>query len=119
MLSIQDVNPTIAVKDLKRSEQFYEKVLGLQRTENSNDFVHFYPAGKVTIEVYVSDFAGTNKATSLTWAVNDIEQEVGSLKEKGVEFEHYNMPDTKLIGDIHVMKGMKAAWFKDPDGNVL
>jgi hypothetical protein len=36
-----------------------------------------------------------------------------------VTFEHYDMPGTKLEGDIHVGYGMKVAWFKDPDGNIL
>jgi hypothetical protein len=31
------------------------------------------------------------------------------------------MPGTTLEGDVHVMDdgGMTAAWFKDPDGNIL
>ena len=44
------------------------------------------------------------------------------LKAKGVRFEHYNLPDTTLDGDIHVSRNnreMKVAWFKDPDGNIL
>jgi hypothetical protein len=35
-----------------------------------------------------------------------------------VKFEHYDMPNTKLAGDIRVMGDMKVAWFKDPDGNI-
>jgi hypothetical protein len=41
------------------------------------------------------------------------------LKAQGVSFEHYEMPGTTLQGDIHVSGDMKAAWFKDPDGNIL
>jgi hypothetical protein len=41
------------------------------------------------------------------------------LKSKGVTFEHYDMPGLSLEGDIHVGQGMKVAWFKDPDGNIL
>jgi hypothetical protein len=44
---------------------------------------------------------------------------VRALKDKGVEFEHYDMPDTKRVGDVHVSGEMKVAWFKDPDGNIL
>ena len=29
------------------------------------------------------------------------------------------MPGMKLEGDIHVMGDGKAAWLKDPDGNIL
>jgi len=56
----------------------------------------------------------------VTWALGgDIERIVSALKEKGVRFEHYDMPGTKLEGDVHVMDKMKVAWFKDPDGNIL
>jgi hypothetical protein len=48
-----------------------------------------------------------------------IEPIVKSLKSKGITFEHYDMPGLSLEGDIHVGSGMKVAWFKDPDGNIL
>jgi hypothetical protein len=48
-----------------------------------------------------------------------VEGVVRALKAKGVTFEHYDMPDTKREGDIHVSGDMKAAWFEDPDGNIL
>jgi hypothetical protein len=44
---------------------------------------------------------------------------VDELKQKGVLFEHYDLPGATLEGDVHVMGEMKAAWFKDPDGNIL
>ena len=42
-----------------------------------------------------------------------------ALKSKGITFEHYNMSNITLEGDIHVDGQMKVAWFKDPDGNIL
>lgn len=120
MLSTIDTIPTIAVRDIKEAREFYEKKLGLRPTGGGNEHVQHYKCGHTTVEVYESEFAGTNKATSLTWeAGNNLEKEVRELKDKGVSFEHYDFPDSKLEGDIHVMKDMKAAWFKDPDGNIL
>jgi hypothetical protein len=29
------------------------------------------------------------------------------------------MPGLKREGDVYVGDGMKVAWFKDPDGNIL
>jgi hypothetical protein len=69
--------------------------------------------------VYRSRFAGTNKATALTWTVDDVEDVVRTLKGKGVKFEHYDMPGMKHDGDVHVAGELKVAWFKDPDGNIL
>jgi hypothetical protein len=76
--------------------------------------------GNSTIVVYESQFAGTNKATSATWGVgNKMDSIVWTLKEAGVSFEHYDMPGLRRDGDVHVIGEFKAAWFKDPDGNIL
>jgi hypothetical protein len=44
---------------------------------------------------------------------------VQTLKANGIEFEHYDIPNIRLEGDIHVDGKVKVAWFKDPDGNIL
>ena len=79
-----------------------------------------YESGNSTVIFYQSQYAWTNQATAVTWGVGeDIEGIVKRLKDKGVRFEHYDMPNTKLEEDIHVDGNMKVAWFKDPDGNIL
>jgi hypothetical protein len=79
-----------------------------------------YKSGNSSIVVYRSEFAGTNKATCVTWAVgDDIEKIVSELKNKGVSFEHYDLPNSTINGDIHIDGSMKVAWFRDPDGNIL
>jgi catechol 2,3-dioxygenase-like lactoylglutathione lyase family enzyme len=112
--------PTIGVKDLQMAREFYEKRLGLEPLGKGDDHVQLYKCGNGSVEIYKSDFAGTNKATAMTFEVGDnIEEEVRNLRNKGVEFEHYEMSETNVEGDIHVMKDFKVAWFKDPDGNIL
>jgi catechol 2,3-dioxygenase-like lactoylglutathione lyase family enzyme len=120
MLGKTNATANVAVKDLAVARKFYEETLGLTQVDAEGDEVIVMKSGDTLINVYVSQFAGTNKATSVTWAVGDkIESIVKALRDKGVTFEHYDMPDTKLEGDIHVGYGMKVAWFKDPDGNIL
>lgn len=120
MLDQANAIPTIGVKNLEAAKKFYQDKLGLNPIGEKDDDVQLYKAGNSTIEVYKSEFAGTNKATAMTWALGDnFQKEVKSLQDKGVKFEHYDFPETKLEGDIHVMDGFKAAWFKDPDGNIL
>jgi hypothetical protein len=34
-------------------------------------------------------------------------------------FEHYDMVGLTRDGDVYSGEGMKTAWFKDPDGNIL
>jgi catechol 2,3-dioxygenase-like lactoylglutathione lyase family enzyme len=119
MLGANEVCATIGVSDFAAAQKFYEEVLGLEKSKESPGGI-FYKSGSGGIFVYPTTFAGTNKATYASWLVDDVEAEVEALKAKGVSFEHYDdMPDTKLEGDVHVMGSMKAAWFKDPDGNIL
>ena len=120
MLDQANAIPTIGVKNLEAAKSFYQNKLGLNPIGEENDYVQLYKAGNSTIEVYKSEFAGTNKATAMTWALGDnFQKEVKNLTDKGIKFEHYDLPETKLEGDVHVTDGFKAAWFKDPDGNIL
>ena len=49
----------------------------------------------------------------------DLDRAVRDLKARGIAFERYEFPDVKHDGDVHVMGDTRAAWFKDPDGNIL
>jgi catechol 2,3-dioxygenase-like lactoylglutathione lyase family enzyme len=119
MLGRADATPMIAVKDLDRARKFYEDTLGLKTKDETGGEVLTLKSGDTTINVYRSEFAGTNKATALTFDVDDIDKEVSELKEKGIFFEHYDVPGLERKGDLHVAEGFKTAWFKDPDGNIL
>ena len=115
-----NVAANIAVKDLDRARKFYEGTLGLKQIDKEGDQVIAFRSGNSTILVYKSQYAGSNKATAMTWTVSEeLEPIVRELKAKGVAFEHYDLPGTKLDGDVHVSGHMKVAWFKDPDGNIL
>jgi catechol 2,3-dioxygenase-like lactoylglutathione lyase family enzyme len=119
MLSDKDAVANVAVKNLDAAKKFYEGTLGLKQVHDEGGELLVYKSGNTVLNVYVSRFAGTNKATAVTWSVDKIEDEVRALKNKGVTFEHYEMPGLKLQGDIHVGGDMKVAWFKDPDGNIM
>ncbi|TPN58792.1 VOC family protein [Mesorhizobium sp. B1-1-9] len=120
MLENSNATANIAVKDLARAKAFYEGTLGLKQVDDMGGELIVYKSGDTFINVYHSQFAGTNKATAVTWTVGDqIETVVKSLKSKGVAFEHYEMPGLTIEGDVHVGQSMKVAWFKDPDGNIL
>lgn len=120
MLNDKDAIAMIAVKDLQAAAKFYEGTLGLARLSSEGDEVITYRSGNSALNVYHSQYAGTNQATSVVWNVGDeIDTIVAGLKAKGVTFEHYDLPGLTLQGDVHVGGGMKVAWFKDPDGNIL
>ena len=120
MLADHRATATIAVKNLSKSRKFYEDVLGFHPVHEEGTEAVSYQSGSTELLVYHSEYAGTNRATAATWTVREgLEPLVASLRNKGVSFEHYDLPHSMLRGDLHVMDGMKAAWFKDPDGNIL
>lgn len=120
MLGQTNAVANLAVKDLARAKAFYERTLGLKEVDHMGEEVSMLKSGDTVINVYRSDYAGTNKATAVTWNVGDkIDNIVRELKTKGVSFEHYDLPETSHQGDLHVFGDMKVAWFKDPDGNIL
>jgi catechol 2,3-dioxygenase-like lactoylglutathione lyase family enzyme len=120
MLGEQDAIATIAVKDLAVARKFYEGTLGLLAVGAEGQEAIVFKSGNATVNVYRSQYAGTNKATALSWVVGErLDDVVQKLKAKGVTFEHYDMPEGKRQGDVHLFGTLKTAWFKDPDGNIL
>src|SRR5262245_43076400 len=120
MLGDKDAAATLAVSDLERARDFYENTLGLD-TFREIPGALLYRSGSSVLLVYPSEYAGTNKATAVSWAVGaEFDAIVDDLRSKGVSFEHYDdLPETTREGDVHVMGDFKAVWFKDPDGNIL
>jgi len=119
-LSNADAAVNLAAKDVARARDFYGGVLGLSETGRQGEQLVSYRSGSSLLFVYKSEYAGTNKATAMSWLVGgDVDAIARTLKAKGVAFEHYDMPGMQLEGDVHVGHGMRVAWFKDPDGNIL
>jgi catechol 2,3-dioxygenase-like lactoylglutathione lyase family enzyme len=120
MLAERDAAATIAVRDLDTAKKFYEGTLGLKSIGGQDPEVRVYQSGNSKIVVYKSQYAGTNQANAVTWGIgDDLDGVVQTLKAKGVVFEHYDLPGLTRKGDVHVAGKFKAAWFKDPDGNIL
>jgi catechol 2,3-dioxygenase-like lactoylglutathione lyase family enzyme len=122
MLANTDAIATVGVRDIAAARTFYGEVLELEEDGERSHYPDFltYRSGATRVQVYQSAFAGTNKATAITWDVGPrLADIVAALAVKGVRFEHYELPGMRVEGDIHVAEGMKAAWLKDPDGNVL
>src|SRR6476646_1135753 len=89
MLGDNDAIATIAVKNLPDAKRFYQDTLGLKPVDAEGKELIMFQSGQTRVNVYHSEFAGTNRATACTWAVGDrFDEIVKSLKAKGVRFEH-------------------------------
>jgi predicted enzyme related to lactoylglutathione lyase len=112
----------ITATDLDGAKAFYSDKLGLTITASEEDPTGSFYAGAgegTKIFVYNSgDPKATNTAAS--FKVEDVRATVKELKEKGVEFESYDMESLKTDEEnVASMGDMEAAWFKDPAGNIL
>lgn len=122
MLSQQKAVATVAVRDLVKARAWYEKTLGLTVVDQEGDEALTFQAGGSTLLVYRSQFAGSNRATAVTWMLDGttLPSLVASLQEKGVAFENYgDLPGLIREGAWYRGDGMSVAWFKDPDGNIM
>ena len=57
-------------------------------------------------------------AVTLT-LVEHIEDVMSDLRDRGVVFEEYYLPEFKTVDGLFTFGGSKAAWFKDGDGNII
>jgi catechol 2,3-dioxygenase-like lactoylglutathione lyase family enzyme len=121
MLKDRSSSAIVAVSDLNRARVFYEDTLGLTLIESGAETgVLVFRTGQTQLTVYVSEFAGTNRANAVTWEMKgDLVEVVDDLRSKGVVFEHYPDMGLTLNGDIHEAGPAKLVWLKDPDGNIL
>jgi len=105
--------------DLARAKAFYGDTLGLPLiADHGNGFV--FGTGETRLNIYRSDFAGTNRADAVVWAVgDDIEAIAVALRVKGVTLDEYPDGFDKVVEGVHVRGKLSVIWFRDPDGNIL
>jgi catechol 2,3-dioxygenase-like lactoylglutathione lyase family enzyme len=119
-LSEAKVGAAVAVSDMERAREFYEVKLGLAGGWDTGDGGRTYPCGAGTeIHVFPSAGAGKSESTIAGFTVDDIEATVDELAGNGVAFEQYGEPLNTNGKGIADLGEAKAAWMKDPDGNVL
>lgn len=119
LTTARDLYPTITVSNMELAKQFYKDKLGLTIAEEIAGGVLF-EAGGHKLFIYQKDKPEVVEHTLAGFLVEDLEKEVDELTQKGVVFEHYDFPGLKTDEKgIATTAPVKAAWFKDPDGNVL
>jgi catechol 2,3-dioxygenase-like lactoylglutathione lyase family enzyme len=109
-----------AVDDLAKAREFYGETLGLRTSETSEEagLMSLDLAGDRSTLVYEKPDFVPATYTILNFPVDDIDQAVDELTDRGVRFERYESFDQDEKG-IARGPGPQIAWFKDPAGNVL
>ena len=119
MLKSARIIPYIPASDVARARKFYEDKLGLTPKEEYAGGVIYERGGGSWVFMYPSSGAGTSRASTAFWAVDDVAAEVRELKARGVVFVEYDFPGIKMENSIASAGGAKTAWFKDSEGNIL
>ena len=120
---VNGVNGNIAfsgfsVNDLAAAKRFYGEILGVEIEEVPQGLRLKIGNG---ILVYPKRDHEPATYTVLNFPVDDIDEAVQNLKNKGIKFEQY----PALTDHLGIARGTAAgrgpdiAWFKDPAGNIL
>ena len=119
MLGDLHIHPTIPASDLDRARAFYRDKLGLSPAREMPGGLIYECAGGSWFILYPTRGAGTATHTLAGWRTSDIEGDVAGLRARGVVLEEYDMPNLKTVNGIATMGPVRAAWFKDSEGNIL
>ncbi len=120
MLSGSQIYPTLPVTDLERAGRFYEDRLGLKLADMPQpQDAKIYEAGDCTRFLAYKTEAHPSEGTAAFFLVDDLDGEMKELREHGVAFEEYDLPGLHTENGIYAEEGMRAAWFKDTEGNIL
>lgn len=119
-LSTSPATTVLPITDGERARKFYEENLGLPfRGKASDGNLIFDLEGSATLALLQDPEAKASAHTAMSFEVKDISAVIQDLSTRGVKFEDYDLPDLKTVDHVSVMGAEKAAWFMDPDGNIL
>jgi predicted enzyme related to lactoylglutathione lyase len=124
MPSIKDApfSAVLRAEDYYRARQFYADKLGLEVEDAPGGHEGFVHGGQGTrVLIYERPGMPAPQNTTLSIAVDDVEQAVSELRGRGVVFEEYQSPEMGLSTEsgIATMEHERAAWFKDSEGNYV
>lgn len=104
-------NITLTVKNLKRSVDFYENILGLQKKYEFRDYVGFDCGG---VEIGLKTWGELEKPRKgepcISFLVDDVDDAYRNLRQNGVKV---------IEGPKDTVWGGRIILFEDPDGNLL
>jgi predicted enzyme related to lactoylglutathione lyase len=109
-----------SANDIPKAKSFYGETLGLDVSE-SNGMLTLHFAGGRDVLIYPKPNHTPATFTVLNFPVENVDDAVDTLSQRGVRFEHYDEPNLKTDakGICRASGGPVIAWFRDPAGNVI
>lgn len=116
---MKQIYAKLPASDVERARAFYMDKLDLTPFGEHNNHLHYEVGGSYFI-VYPSSGTASGTHDQLGLVVDHVELMVAALRANGVVFEEYEPPPGANVADgIMDFGGVKAAWFKDSEGNLL
>jgi catechol 2,3-dioxygenase-like lactoylglutathione lyase family enzyme len=110
----------LPVRDLERARRYYTDVLGLVPEGLRPDGKFMYRCGNGALLALFPKPEGTKaEHTAVSFEVAEIGAAIRALTARGVVFHDYDLPGFRTEGHVCVLGSEKAAWFSDPEGNIL
>ena len=115
----KQVTVMLPVKDMARACSFYERQLALAPLGEKPDGKFVYRCGGTEIALFPRPGGTKAEHTALSFKVDDIRLAIRDLATRGVVFADYDLPGLQTVEHVCVLGSEKAAWFQDPEGNIL
>jgi catechol 2,3-dioxygenase-like lactoylglutathione lyase family enzyme len=119
MLAERRAHATLPVADLDAAKAFWGDRLGFEAIEDNPVAVMYRGGDDSVFVVTLSSGRATGAHTQIGFTTPDIEGDVADLKARGVTLEEYDVPGLRTADSIATTGAGRAAWFKDPDGNLV
>ena len=119
MLADRRVHATLPVASLEPSREFWEGRLGLTPVLVQPTAVLYRVGEGSVFAISQSSGRASGATTQMAFTVPDIEAEVAELQGRGIVFEAYDFPGLRTENGIAQLGVNRAAWFKDPEGNLI
>jgi catechol 2,3-dioxygenase-like lactoylglutathione lyase family enzyme len=119
-LAALPVGPVIPVSDLDRSLEFYEGALGLSGEAIPAGYLLHCGGDTVIYLLAGTGYAGRADWPLASFATERLEEVVDALDDRGVELVRFDDgPQRTDERGIAELDGVRIAWVRDPDRQVL
>lgn len=118
-MNASQVTCMLPVKDMTRARRFYESQLGLRPMGLKAEGKFVYHCGGTELALFPKPDGTRAEHTAVSFRVPDIGAAIRDLESRGVSFADYDLPGLKTVEHVCVLGSEKAAWFQDPEGNIL
>jgi predicted enzyme related to lactoylglutathione lyase len=119
MLSDARYETSLPCSDLERAKSFYSDKLGLTPASEQSAGAFYEGRDGTRFILFPSSGSASGLHSQMGFMVADIDVEVRDLKQRGVQFAQYDFPGFDKTTCIADVGGVRAAWFKDSEGNLL